>query len=73
MLLGLASQPGMIGTVFLKAQNRIQEPAKLRRLIVDLIEKEHWSSTGTDIKGDAYECFSPRARPTRALAPLATS
>ena len=55
ILLGLASQPGMIGTIFRKAQNRIQDPAKLRRLIVDLIDKEHWSSTGTDIKGDAYE------------------
>lgn len=55
ILMGLASQPGMIGTIFRKAQNRIQDPAKLRRLIVDLIDNEHWSSTGTDIKGDAYE------------------
>jgi type I restriction enzyme M protein len=38
-----------------KAQNRIQDPAKLRRLIVDLIDKENWSASGTDIKGDAYE------------------
>lgn len=28
---------------FLKAQNRIQDPAKLRRLIIDLIDRESWS------------------------------
>jgi type I restriction enzyme M protein len=55
ILLGLGRQPGVVGTIFRKAQNRIQDPAKLRRLIVDLIDKENWSSTGTDIKGDAYE------------------
>jgi type I restriction enzyme M protein len=55
MLSSLGSEPGVIGTIFRKAQNRIQDPAKLRRLIVDLIDKEHWSGTGTDIKGDAYE------------------
>jgi type I restriction enzyme M protein len=45
----------VIGTIFRKAQNRIQDPAKLRRLVVDLIDKENWSQAGTDIKGDAYE------------------
>lgn len=55
ILQGLAHQPGVIGTIFRKAQNRIQDPAKLKRLVVDLIDKENWSSTGTDIKGDAYE------------------
>jgi type I restriction enzyme M protein len=51
----LARQPGTLGTIYRKAQNRIQDPSKLRRLIVDLIDKENWSATGTDIKGDAYE------------------
>ena len=55
ILTGLARRPGVIGTIFRKAQNRIQDPAKLKRLIVDLIDKENWSGTGTDIKGDAYE------------------
>lgn len=55
ILLGLGKQPGTLGTIFRKAQNRIQDPAKLKRLIVDLIDKENWSATGTDIKGDAYE------------------
>ncbi|MGH8116996.1 MAG: HsdM family class I SAM-dependent methyltransferase, partial [Rhodanobacteraceae bacterium] len=45
----------MLRTIFRKAQNRIQDPAKLRRLIADLIDKEQWSSLDSDVKGDAYE------------------
>ncbi len=55
ILVGLAQQPGTLGTIFRKAQNRIQDPAKLKRLIVYLIDKENWSASGTDLKGDAYE------------------
>jgi type I restriction enzyme M protein len=51
----LGKRPGMLGVIFRKAQNKIQDPAKLRRLIVDLIDKEQWSSLDTDVKGDAYE------------------
>src|SRR6185437_7788027 len=51
----LGKRGGMLGTIFRKAQNKIQDPAKLRRLIVDLIDKEQWSSLGSDVKGDAYE------------------
>ena len=51
----LGRQTGTLGVIFRKAQNRIQDPAKLRRLITDLIDKENWSASGTDIKGDAYE------------------
>ena len=55
ILVGLAKQPGTLGTIFRKAQNRVQDPAKLKQLIVDLIDKENWSASGTDLKGDAYE------------------
>ncbi len=51
----LAKQPGMLGIIFRKAQNKIQDPAKLRRLIVDLIDQETWTILDTDVKGDAYE------------------
>jgi type I restriction enzyme M protein len=51
----LGKRPGMLGVIFRKAQNKIQDPAKLRRLIVDLIDKEQWSSLDSDVKGDAYE------------------
>ena len=55
MLETLARKPGMLGVIFRKAQNKIQDPAKLKRLIADLIDQENWSATGVDIKGDAYE------------------
>ena len=51
----LGKEQGLIGVIFRKAQNKIQDPAKLRRLIADLIDKEEWSSLDTDVKGDAYE------------------
>ncbi len=41
--------------IFNKSQNKFQDPAKLRRLIVDLIDKENWSVMSADVKGDAYE------------------
>jgi type I restriction enzyme M protein len=51
----LGKQRGMLGIIFRKAQNKIQDPAKLRRLIADLIDRENWISLDVDVKGDAYE------------------
>jgi type I restriction enzyme M protein len=51
----LATQPGMLGEVFKKAKQEIQNPVTLRRLIVDLIEPEKWMSMQADVKGDIYE------------------
>lgn len=51
----LGKKSGLLGLIFNKAQNKFQDPSKLRRLIVDLIDKEDWSSMKADIKGDAYE------------------
>ena len=51
----LGSEKGTIGLIFAKAQNKFQDPAKLRRLVVDLIDAENWSAMGVDVKGDAYE------------------
>jgi type I restriction enzyme M protein len=51
----LGKQGGMLGIIFRKAQNKIQDPAKLERLVKDLIDKEQWMSLDADVKGDAYE------------------
>src|SRR2546426_1697924 len=51
----LGKRTGMLGVIFRKAQNKFHDPAKLRRLIVDLIDKEDWSMMSADVKGDAYE------------------
>jgi len=56
----LGKQHGTLGVIFRKAQNRIQDPAKLKRLVRDLIDKEEWLATGVDIKGDAYESLLSR-------------
>lgn len=44
----------MLGVIFRKAQNKIQDPAKLKRLI-ELINGETWIGMDIDIKGDIYE------------------
>lgn len=55
LLRELGKDSGIIGVIFRKAQNKIQDPAKLRKLIVELINKENWLSLEADVKGDAYE------------------
>lgn len=54
MLRELGNKPGMLGTIFTKAQNKIQDPAKLYRLI-DMIDETQWVTMGADVKGDIYE------------------
>ncbi|MGH8433994.1 MAG: type I restriction-modification system subunit M, partial [Pseudomonas sp.] len=55
VLEALGQQKGTLGLIFGKAQNKFQDPAKLRRLVVDLINAENWTVLGADVKGDAYE------------------
>lgn len=50
----LGKKKGMIGEIFFKSQNKIQDPAKLKKLI-DLIDEENWLTLETDVKGDIYE------------------
>lgn len=50
----LAKAGGMLGTIFRKSQNKIQDPAKLKRLI-ELINSETWVGLDMDVKGDIYE------------------
>jgi len=55
VLENLGKGKGLLGLVFMKSQNKFQDPVKLRRLVVDLIDKENWSVMSADVKGDAYE------------------
>ena len=54
LLRELGTRPGMLGQIFTKAQLKIQDPAKLRRL-VDLVDGETWVALDADVKGDIYE------------------
>lgn len=68
----LAKEPGMLGAIFFKAENKIQDPAKLYRL-VQLIAGEQWISLGTDIKGDMYEGLLQKMPKTPRAARASTS
>lgn len=50
----LGQGSGLIPTIFRKAQNRIQDPAKLKRLVT-LIDGENWHRLNVDVKADIYE------------------
>ncbi len=50
----LGRQSGTLGVIFRKSQNKIQDPAKLKR-IIQLINNETWSGLDADVKGDIYE------------------
>jgi type I restriction enzyme M protein len=50
----LGKGPGMLGVIFRKSQSKIQDPAKMRRL-VELINGETWVGLDVDVKGAIYE------------------
>ena len=51
----LALKPGMLGVIFKGARCDIHNPALLKQLIVNLIDKEDWMSLPVDVKGTIYE------------------
>jgi type I restriction enzyme M protein len=54
LLRELGTNKGMLGQIFTKSQNKIQDPAKLSRLI-DMVDDTNWVMLGADVKGDIYE------------------
>jgi type I restriction enzyme M protein len=48
LLQELGARVGMLGTIFRKAQNRIQDPAKLRRLIDPQARTRRWAGPGDE-------------------------
>ncbi|MCI5059843.1 MAG: type I restriction-modification system subunit M [Alphaproteobacteria bacterium] len=54
LLRKLSTMTGMLGQIFVKSQNKIQDPAKLYRLIA-MIDGTEWVTMNTDVKGDIYE------------------
>ncbi|NRB10999.1 MAG: SAM-dependent DNA methyltransferase [Rickettsiaceae bacterium] len=54
LLQELSTQKGVLGQIFVKSQNKIQDPAKLFRLI-KMIDDENWVIMDTDTKGNIYE------------------
>lgn len=54
LLRELSNSKGILGQIFTKSQNKIQDPAKLSR-VIEMIHKENWVTMGADVKGDIYE------------------
>lgn len=54
LLSELSRQKGILGQIFVQSQNKIKEPAMLFK-IIDMIDKEQWTTLGADIKGTIYE------------------
>ena len=50
----LAKAKGTLGQIFTKSQNKIQDPAKLYK-VIEMVDKEKWSMMGADLKGKIYE------------------
>jgi len=50
----LSKKTDFVGTLFLKAESKINDPAKLQRL-VSLIDGETWMGINVDVKGTIYE------------------
>ena len=53
-LAALSKRTDFVGTLFLKAESKINDPAKLQRL-VSLIDGETWMGVDVDVKGTIYE------------------
>ncbi len=54
LLRELSQAGGTLGQIYTKSQNKIQDPAKLNKLI-SMIDKEKWTMVGADVKGEIYE------------------
>ena len=54
LLRELGAKPGVLGQIFTKSQNKIQDPAKLYRLIA-MVDETNWVMMNADVKGDIYE------------------
>lgn len=54
LLKTLETETGILGQIFSKSQNKIQDPAKLLK-VIDMINQENWSMMGADVKGKIYE------------------
>ncbi|MCD8297049.1 MAG: type I restriction-modification system subunit M [Prevotella sp.] len=50
----LSDQDNLIGTIFTKAQNKIDKPVYLKK-VINLINNENWLEMDRDVKGEIYE------------------
>jgi type I restriction enzyme M protein len=54
LLRELGREKGILGQIFSKSQNKIQDPSLLLR-VIQMIDAENWVMMSADVKGDIYE------------------
>ena len=69
----LSRSGGTLGVIFRKAQNKIQNPALLRRLVADLIDKEQWTSLDADVRATPTKGSWRRTPRIPGAGPASTS
>ena len=54
ILSALSKENNIVGTIFTKAQNKINKPVNLQK-IIEMIDEQNWFGLGSDVKGAIYE------------------
>lgn len=54
ILSALSKENSLVGTIFTKAQNKINKPVNLQK-IMNMIDNQTWFELGADVKGAIYE------------------
>ncbi|XMO74691.1 hypothetical protein AAFN60_18595 [Roseibacillus persicicus] len=62
----LGKEPGLVGIIFRKAQNKISNPSDLQR-VIKMIADEDWSGMDVDIKGAIVDVMQPK--PGQVIGP----
>jgi type I restriction enzyme M protein len=73
ILEALGRRPGMLGVIFKGARCEIHNPALLKQLIVNLLDKVDSLALSVDVKGTIYEELLSRSRRRAREAPASTS
>ena len=60
----LSEQDNLIGTIYTKAQNKIDKPVYLKKVIT-MIDEEQWLIMDGDVKGAIYESILEKNGKTR--------
>lgn len=68
----LSEETNLIGTIFIKAQNKIDKPVYLKK-VIGLINEEQWLLMDGDVKGAIYESILEKNGQDKKAVPDNTS
>lgn len=67
----LSEQDNLIGTIYTKAQNKIDKPVYLKKVIT-MIDEEQWLVMDADVKGAIYESILEKNGQDKRVAQVST-